>query len=90
MDFDAFAVDLKKEAVKLPVELVEVLQKLAEHFGPALETLVPAMIANLKEHVEVILMEGAVGMLDKRKLEQVIGATLKEVLTNGQASRSAG
>ncbi len=90
MDFDAFAADLKKEAVKLPVELVEILQKLATHFGPTLEKQIPGMFENLKEHLNAILMEGAVGMLDKRKLEQVIGATLKEVLDHGQASRSAG
>lgn len=85
-----FAIDLKKEAVKLPRDLIEVMQRLVEHFAPTLESAIPVIFENLKEHINTIFVESAVGMLDKKKLEKTIAEVMKEVLRDAPASRSAG
>jgi hypothetical protein len=80
MDFETFRVDLTTEARKLPIELLQTLQRLATYFGPGLEQHLPKMIENLKPHIQTIMMEMAMGVMDKEGLERTIMGVLTDVL----------
>lgn len=78
MDMDAFANDLKTEVKKLPKDLILILKELAEKFGPTLDKLVPGLMAGLGRHLQVIMMEAATGILDKKELNDTISKVLRE------------
>lgn len=80
MDFDSFETDLKSELMKLPKELLGHLKALAEKFGNQLEPIVKSLMASLMPHIQVIMLEKAMGTLNADDLNQRIMKILREAL----------
>jgi len=79
MDMQALETDLRKEAAKLPKELLGILKTLAEKFGSDLERIVKTLDPQLFNHFQAAMVEAAMGTLDKKGLNDVVTKVLREV-----------
>jgi hypothetical protein len=77
-DMDAFERDLRVEVRKLPPRLIAILKDLAQEFGPTLDKLFQPMFESLGPHIRALMVEGAMGLLDKQGLSDLLTKVLRE------------